>query len=318
MNTDPKTNIEYFNEQMGNFVKDFMKINEFPELHDTLNEYYGELLQDERCNNDRYVKRYMDKMGNYRTQISQKDNSMFQEQVRVFKNVDFSQVWNSDKLSESNREKIWEYLQILYVIGETILNDSDRIKNLVESFQKFTAGEEPNFEEGKGTEQDEMLAMLRNLSENRNNEPLNEELLENGLIGNLAKELAGELSLDQLEMDMENVENVEDVFKNIMSGDNPMKFMNLLQTVGKKIQDKVDSSELDQEKLVEEATSMMSQMGGGLGGGMFDTLLKNFTGGGAVPTQQNMKAQVNNPHTGNTTRDRLRRKLEQRKQQNND
>ena len=266
MTTDPKTNIEYFNEQMGNFVKDFMKINEFPELHDTLNEYYGELLQDERCNNDRYVKRYMDKMGNYRTQISQKDNSMFQEQVRVFKNVDFSQVWNSDKLSESNREKIWEYLQILYVIGETILNDSDRIKNLVESFQKFTAGEEPNFEEGEGTEQDEMLAMLRNLSENRNNEPLNEELLENGLIGNLAKELAGELSLDQLEMDMENVENVEDVFKNIMSGDNPMKFMNLLQTVGKKIQDKVDSSELDQEKLVEEATTMMSQMGGGLGG----------------------------------------------------
>lgn len=317
MTTDPKTNIEYFNEQMGNFVKDFMKINEFPELHDTLNEYYGELLQDERCNNDRYVKRYMDKMGNYRTQISQKDNSMFQEQVRVFKNVDFSQVWNSDKLSESNREKIWEYLQILYVIGETILNDSDRIKNLVESFQKFTAGEEPNFEEGEGTEQDEMLAMLRNLSENRNNEPLNEELLENGLIGNLAKELAGELSLDQLEMDMENVENVEDVFKNIMSGDNPMKFMNLLQTVGKKIQDKVDSSELDQEKLVEEATTMMSQMGGGLGGGMFDTLLKNFTGGGAMPTQQNMRAQVNNPHTGNATRDRLRRKLEQRKQQNN-
>ena len=311
-----KTSIEYFNEQMGVFVNEFIGLDLFPELNDTLNKYYGELLKEERCNNDRYVKRYMEKMNPHRSAISQKDETMFSEQVRVFKNVDFSQVWNSGKLNDKNKEKIWEYLQLLYVIGETILNDSDRIKNLVQSFQKFTSGEDVEETEGETNEQSEMLAMLRNLSEVRGKEPLQEELLENGLIGNLAKELADELSLDDLQMNMDNVENVDDVFKNIMSGDNPMKFMNLLQTVGKKIQDKVENSQLDQDKLIEEATSMMSQMGGGLGGGLFDNLLKNM-GGNMMPPKQNVKAQMNNPHGGNSTRDRLRKKLEKRRQEQN-
>lgn len=312
MTDSSKTSIEYFNEQMGKFVNEFISLDLFSELHSILKDYYGELLGTERSNNDRYVKRYMEKMKDHRTSISQKDETMFSEQVRVFKNVDFSQVWNSGKLSDKNKEKVWEYLQILFVIGETIINDSDRIKNLVQSFQKFTSGED--VEEQESNEQNEMLAMLRNLSEARGHEPLQEELLENGLIGNLAKELADELSLDELQMNMNNVENVDDVLKNIMSGDNPMKFMNLLQTVGKKIQDKVESSELDQEKLIEEATTMMSQMGGGLGGGLFDNLLKNM-GQGMVPPKQNVKAEVSNPHNGSSTRDRLRRKLEKRRQE---
>ena len=128
------------------------------------------------------------------------------------------------------------------------------------------------------------------------------------------------------------VKEIREEFKNIMSGDNPMKFMNLLQTVGQKIQNKVDTNELDGEKLVEEATQMMSQMGGlgGGNGGLFDSLLKNAGNlagmmggagglagmmGGATPAASTPAA-VANPHnsSSNPTRDRLRRKLEKRKQ----
>ena len=45
-----------------------------------------------------------------------------------------------------------------------------------------------------------------------------------------------------------------------MTGDNPMKFMNLIQTVGSKIQNKVSSGELNQEKLLEEAQNMMGML----------------------------------------------------------
>ena len=47
------------------------------------------------------------------------------------------------------------------------------------------------------------------------------------------------------------------MFSNLISGDNPMKFMNLLQTVGKKIQDKVSAEGIDQSQLINEATQMM-------------------------------------------------------------
>ena len=324
-----KTNIEYFNEQFSHFVKNIIEV--FPELRDSLFEYYEELLGDKLCGNDKYVKRFSSKMKEHKELIVRRDTTLFDNSICIFKNVDFSPIWKSSELSDTNRDKIWEYLQTLYVISETIISDSNRIQKLVESFQNFKNGEEAP--EGD-IESQEMLEMLRGLSETNKDkvQEIDETLFENGLIGNLAKELSEELSEQNLDMDMENVTNVDDIFKNIMSGDNPMKFMNLLQTVGQKIQNKVDTNELDGEKLVEEATQMMSQMGGlgGGNGGLFDSLLKNAGGlagmmggagglagmmGGATPAASTPAA-VANPHnsSSNPTRDRLRRKLEKRKQ----
>ena len=240
-----KTNIEYFNEQFSLFVKDVVEV--FPELRQSVFEYYEELFKNETCTNDKYVKRYMMKMKGYKEQIAKRDNSLFDSTICVLKNVDFSPIWKSQELSNANRDTIWEYLQTLYVIGETIISDSEHIQKLVKSFQKFKNGEEVSEEEDSVTK--DMLEMLQGLSETNKEKvsEIDENLIKNGLIGNLAKELSEELSEHNLNLDMDNVESVDDVFKNIMSGDNPMKFMNLLQTVGKKIQSKVDSNEIDGE-----------------------------------------------------------------------
>ena len=320
-----KTNIEYFNEQFSLFVKDILDV--FPELRQTVLEYYEDLFASETCSNDKYVKRYMTKMREHKNKIAKRDESLFSETICILKNIDFSPIWKSKELSDSNKDKIWEYLQTLYVIGETIISDSEHIQKLVKSFQKFKNGEEVEEEEDTVTK--DMLNMLQGLSESNRGkvDELDENLIENGLIGNLAKELSEELSEQNLNLDMDNVESVDDVFKNIMAGDNPMKFMNLLQTVGQKIQNKVDSQEIDGEKLVEEATQMMSQMGGlgGENGGLFDSLLKNAGNlagmmggaGGMVAAAQNIQAASTNPHhsSNNSTRDRLRRKLEKRRQE---
>ena len=92
-----------------------------------------------------------------------------------------------------------------------------------------------------------------------------------------------------------------------------MKFMNLLQTVGQKIQDKVSSEGIDQNDLINEATQMMGSLSGG-GNSMFDALLKRAGGGGMPVPQQQQQAQSNNPHSSanNATRERLRKKLEKR------
>ena len=155
----------------------------------------------------------------------------------------------------------------------------------------------------------QVLDMIKNLSEKtkpENMPEINEDLINNGLIGNLAKELAEDINLDDFNINMdENSENVTDVFSNLISGDNPMKFMNLIQNVGQKIQTKLSSGDLDQSKLVDEAQTMMGMLGNN--NPLFDNLLNK--------TKNEMKEanEAENSSYNNPTRDRLRKKLEQRK-----
>ena len=318
-----KTNIEYFNNSYSSFINDILST--FPEFKEVVTEYYGDFLVSGDSNEDKHVKRFMRKINDYNTQIVQKDESIFSESLFLIKNVDFKKIWESEELSESNKETIWEYLQTLFVLGKTIISDSDKIKQMVENFKNLreNTGTETETSESANSEDTDMAQMLKNLSERQQSAEksessesnLNEDMLKNGMIGKLAQELSEEINIDSLNLNMDDTENVDDIFSNLISGDNPMKFMNLLQKVGSKIQDKVSSGGLDQEKLVEEATSMMGALTGG--NPLLDNLMKMGmgAGGGAVPprNQQAAEAQASNPHTGNSTRDRLRRKLEAKK-----
>ena len=314
-----KTNIEYFNEYMKLFVIEIRDI--FPEFNEIIDGYYSELLSSETCNDDKHVKRFMRKLKDFKTQISEKDASMFAGELCVLKNVDFEKIFASDILTENNREKIWEYLQTLFVLGESIISDSERVKNLVRNFQRLKNDtlETPEAEGECETEEDrELLDMLKNIAEQNKNtdkEPLTPEMFENGVIGKLAKELSEEINVENLGLNIDENTSADQMFSNLISGDNPMKFMNLLQTVGQKIQDKVSSEGIDQNDLINEATQMMGSLSGG-GNSMFDALLKKAGGGMGMPTPQQAQAQMNNPHgSGNATRDRLRKKLEKRKNQ---
>jgi hypothetical protein len=327
-----KTNIEYFNNHYRSFIKDI--VSTFPEFKTVVQEYYNEFLESGDSNDDKHVKRFMRKIKDFKSQFGKKDESMFSESVFLIKNVDFKVIWESEELSESNKETIWDYLQTLFVLGETIISDSDKIKKMVQNFKTLRENSGKSNETSESTidldENDEMTQVIKNLSEratrqntndNDNNNSggglgINEDMLKNGMIGQLAQELSEEINIDSLNLNMDNTENIDDIFSNLISGDNPMKFMNLLQKVGSKIQDKVSSGGLDQSKLVEEATSMMGALTGG--NPLLDNLMKmsgGLGGGGAVPprNQQAATAQAANPHTGNSTRDRLKRKLEAKK-----
>ena len=306
-----QTNIEYFNSNLKRFVLDIIKI--FPDLEEELREYYGVILTDESSNEDKFIKRYMRKLGDKKEFISQKNNELFAESIHVLKGVDFKDLMADEKITDTIRDTIWDYIQTLYVIGETIVSDSNSIQKLVENFKKMREadGDMSSLTEADSGEQDEqVLEMLKNLSEktkNSDNSPeLNEELINNGLIGNLAKELAEDINLDEFNLNIdESSENVNDVFSNLISGDNPMKFMNLIQNVGQKIQTKLSDGGLDQSKLVDEAQQMMGMLGNN--NPLFENLLgKAKQNAAAAPPPQNTN--YNNP-----TRDRLRRKLEQRK-----
>jgi len=300
-----KTNIEYFNSTLKLFVSNIIKI--YPEYNDILNEYYKDILENDSISDDKYVKRFMRKFSDYKEIISTKKNDLFNESICFLKNVDFKDIWENEKTDESIKDTIWDYLQTLYVIGETIINDSNKIKSLVENLNK-KRNNEPQ-DDNESEENKDIMNMLQNLSDKK--EPINfdENMLGNGLIGNLAKELAGDINLDEMNLNLENNEgempNIGDIFGKLMSGDNPMKFMNLIQNVGQKIQTKLSDGNLDQSKLLDEAQNMMGMLGNN--NPLFDTLLGN------AKKEMVQANPPNNPSHNNPTRDRLRKKMDARK-----
>ena len=54
-----ETNIEYFNYNLKLFVLDIIKI--FPELEETLREYYAVVLTEDSSNEDKFIKWYFAK-----------------------------------------------------------------------------------------------------------------------------------------------------------------------------------------------------------------------------------------------------------------
>ena len=299
-----QTNIEYFNSTLKLFINNI--INIYPEYKECLNEYYSDILEKDSCNDDKHVKRFMRKFSNYKEDISTKNDDLFSETICFLKNVDFKELWENEKSVKSIKDTIWDYLQTLYVIGETIISDSNKIKTLVESLNKKRENEP--LDEDASEENKELMDMLKNLSDKKSGNNVDEDLLNTGLIGNLAKELASDINLDDMNLNLGeggDAPNIGDIFGKLMSGDNPMKFMNLIQNVGKKIQTKLTDGNLDQSKLLDEAQNMMGMLGNN--NPLFDTLLGN--------AKKEMAAAnpPNNPSHNNPTKDRLRKKLEARK-----
>jgi hypothetical protein len=81
--------------------------------------------------------------------------------------------------------------------------------------------------------------------------------------------------------------------------------MNLIQNVGKKIQTKLDDGGIDQSKLLDEAQNMMGMLGNN--NPLFDTLLNTAKKEMAVANPPNV------PSYDNPTRERLKKKMEERK-----
>ena len=99
-----------------------------------------------------------------------------------------------------------------------------------------------------------------------------------GKIGKLAKELAEEMSGDLLNMfgeDGGEIKNTQDIFKKFMK--NPKKIMELMKTVGAKLEAKMKDGDISKEDIMKEASELMGKMKGMGNGKEFQEMMKNLT-----------------------------------------
>lgn len=310
------TYTEKFNYYLSLFLQELTTI--FPEYKTTIQTNYEELvnLGDNSCNSEKYVKDYMTVIKPFHSAIATKDDKIFKglTEINMLTDIDFRSLWTKD-INQNTRENIWKYLQTLIVIGKKVVGDDDEIDSLLKKFNTTesagnagnaeSAGNAENAENAESTEDvdNEMLNMLKNMSsltQDADSSASGEEPSENdmknlfdgGIISDIAKELTNELDLNNL--DMGEPKNMNEAFANLMGGGGGgNNFFNLVTKVGEKIQNKVQSGEVRQGDLMKEAQKMM----GGL---------KNPDKMANIMKAQHQKQ-------GGATRDRLRKKLEEKK-----
>jgi hypothetical protein len=219
------------------------------------------------------------------------DKSIFGDAMNMFTNLDESEFQN--KLSDA-MQGMSEFFQNLSGPDSENAEDVDEadetefaetFQEMSKEFEKFMNGEEGEEGEeeeneegskktGSGTKDDPMRPSFT--FDKTDHIPNASDLhghiksLFDGKIGHLAKELAEEISQDMSDLlgkDTGSMKSTGDVLRSMMK--EPGKMTGLIKTVTDKIQQKMNSGEISQEELMQEATGIIGKMGGlaGSGGG---------------------------------------------------
>ena len=314
-----KSNI---NQELLQILKEFVKdLNRtFPDK--TNSEYYNNFDDNlvnayEFCK-ETYPKHFFD--------ILYQNEEIFNEKIELLPNIDFNELWQED-ISDTTKATIWKYLQLILfsIIGELKSDESfgDTAKlfeaiNQEEFKQKIedTIGDMENlFKQNLDEDKPDISGGFPNIHNLPNAEELHEHIsgMMEGKLGCLAKEIAEETA-NELNIDAENAESVNDVFKHLFK--NPGRLMNLVKSVGSKLDHKIKSGDIKESELLEEASNLVNKMKNMPGmnnlEGMLSKMgLPGMGKGGKVDMnafnrnmQQNLRAAK--------TRDRMRSKLEER------
>jgi hypothetical protein len=323
------------------FLKDFKKIIvdmtkdiliSFPELAPNLNSHLKNVVTDNDESSESIdfvfkhcMKTYPDKFFDILYQndtifTNEKNNADF------LPDIDFKLLWK-ENLTDKTRETIWKYLQLVLF---TIVSNKEAFTG--ESFGNTAKLFEAINEEEFKSKLEETISQMKdvfdmsgnsdnsensssasgktsgiNLEDLPNPEDLHEHVskMMEGKLGKLAREIAEETASD-LNIDMENAESMNDVFKRLFK--NPTKLMSLVKNVGSKLDEKLKKGDINESELLKEAGEMMQHMKNMPG--MKEMMSKmGMGGGGGKMNMGAMQANLEKSMKSASQKDRLRAKL---------
>ena len=244
-------------------------INELNEHDDKICIPYEEVLKMDKLilGECEYIDTFLEKINTHNKKITNKDESVFDEELLM--DVDLKKIWNSD-ISDINKNNIWKYLQTFCIIninlnsskelqqllsGETKEIDKKNRKDL-KDLKKIKKIKE-NIEEIKKDNYELSIKEIEEQEKRKNQMPnmdMMSGIFQNTGIGQLAKEIAEGIDIQSMIGDSEDGEpNMENVMQNMMD---PSNFMNIFQNINSKVQEKMQSGELNENTLSKEAESM--------------------------------------------------------------
>lgn len=269
--------------------------------------------------------------------------------VYFLPNVNFKILYNHTDITDTTKDNIWKYLQLILFSTVNSIQDSSYFGECLKSFDDIDT-------EDLRSKIDDTMKSLADMFEDmdntmcNNNDETEEEVgddadagadagvggdadagfgkknaeqmfqhlnsLLNGKLGSLAKELAQDVSQEFNEEMLRGTGDMETdtkgMLKNMLS--NPKKMVDLVKKVGGKLEDKIKCGDLSQEELMKEATDIMGKMKDMPGmeniQQMVKQLGKNMGSGGGVKLDTN---RLNRMSQQEKTKERMRSKLNARK-----
>jgi len=235
--------------------------------------------------------------------------------------IHFKNLWQFD-ITQKTRDTIWKYLQLILfsIVGSLENRDAfgdsaklfeainqDDFKNKLEEtldqmkglFDSDSTGEETENPDFKGMPNaDDIHSHINGMLD--------------GQLGKLAREIAEETA-SNLNIDMENVTDMKDVFSNLVK--NPTKLMGLVKNVGDKLDSRIKSGEIKESELISEATEIMNKMKNMPGMDNIQSMLgkmgiPGLGGKGAKMNTGAMEAQMNKNLKAAQMRERMKAKAE--------
>lgn len=213
-------------------------------------------------------------------EILYKSEELFQvgSQSEFLPGISFTHIWNYDDISDKNKDKIWNYLQMIMIAIVDEFRDNNNIvdstnnqnNHLLDTFQSKEFNEkltetinslqqqlqqEKLLEEKEQEEQEGKNKKQREIDNEAHSKTF--ETLMDTKLANLAKEIAEETTID-FQDGMENIKDVNGVFEHILK--DPAKLMNIVKNVGAKLDDKMKKGDLNETELLSEAASLMNRM----------------------------------------------------------
>jgi len=201
--------------------------------------------------------------------------------------IHFKSLWQCE-ITEKTRETIWKYLQLILFSIIGTLNNKEAFGDTAKMFEAINQDEfKIKLEEtmkhmqsifdfsGNLSEGAENLGSGFNMKDIPNATDIHEHItgMLDGKLGKLAREIAEETAAN-LNMDMENITDMKDVFNNLVQ--NPTKLMGLVKTVGDKLDSRLKSGDLKESELIAEATDIMNRMKNMPGMGNIQSMLSKM------------------------------------------
>lgn len=234
-------------------VNDIMDV--YPEQKGSIYEKYESVMNMETLNLEEceLLKNFMENINKNSSKITSKDVNVITDDL--INGIPLKKIWESD-ISDSVKDEIWKYLQTFCIISIN-LNSSKELQELL-SGETETIDPE-NRKDLKDLKRIKKLKeSIDTINTNKSSDvPDMNDIFSNTGIGQLAKEIAEGLNFEEMlgqnsDLD-EGEQNMEDVMQNIM---NPANFMNLFQNINSKVQDKIQSGDIDESMLTGEAQNL--------------------------------------------------------------
>ena len=259
--------------------------------------------------------------------ILYKNEDIFKEDsecdTEFLPHIHFKTLWQFD-LSQTTRDTIWKYLQLITFSIVGSLNNKESFGDSEKLFEAINQDEFKNKLEETLTQMQGLFDMSGNNGKNTETNfnmgdmPKADDIQDHitgmldGKLGKLAKEIAEETA-ENLNIDMENVTDMKDVFQKLIK--NPTKLMGLVKTVGDKLDTRIKSGEIKESELIAEASELMNKMKDMPGMGNIQTMLNkmgmgNLGGHGGKVNTAAMESQLNQRMKTAQMKERMKAKAE--------